>query len=255
MIDLHCHILPGIDDGAVDLKESIRMAKQANAEGIHTIVATPHHQNGRYNNNKENIKKYVQDLKEALAKERVNINILPGQESRIFGEMVEEYKKGSLLTINDTDKYLFVEFPSSQVPRYTEQLFYNLQAQGLTPIIVHPERNKMIIEKPDLLYDLVNRGAMAQLTASSLTGVFGKKIQKFSNQLIYSNLVHFIASDAHNLTSRTFGMEQVFYKIVKEYGMDTVCLFNENAQAVVDGKPCFKEVPEKIRPKKFLKIF
>lgn len=255
MIDLHCHILPGIDDGAQTIESSVEMAKQAISQGINTIVATPHHQNGKYINEKADIEQYVQKLNEEFQQRNLTLTILPGQESRIFGEMVEEYHDNKLLTLNNSHKYVFVEFPSSQVPRYTEKLLFNLQSEGLIPIIVHPERNSRLIEDPDLLYNLVNKGALTQVTASSLTGHFGKKIQKFSHQLIESNLTHIIASDAHNTSHRSFRMDMAFEIVEKEYGMDMVYLFNDNAHSIIKGQTCFIEPPEKVKRKRFLGIF
>ncbi|WP_243495566.1 tyrosine-protein phosphatase [Priestia aryabhattai] len=255
MIDLHCHILPGIDDGAPTVEVSIKMAQKAVSEGIHTIVATPHHQNGTYINEKSDILQRVEELNERLIQERIPLTILPGQETRIYGEMVQDYQNGKILTLNATNKYVFVEFPSSQVPRFTERLLYDIQAEGLTPIIVHPERNSRLIEDPDILYNLVNKGAMTQVTASSLTGRFGKKIKKFSMDLIHANLTHVIASDAHNTSGRSFHMQEANDLISTEYGMDMLYLFQENAAAIVNGHACLKDSPEKVQKKKFLGIF
>ncbi|ADF37986.1 tyrosine-protein phosphatase [Priestia megaterium] len=255
MVDLHCHILPKVDDGALDCNMSFEMAKKALSEGITIIIATPHHQNGRYLNEKKDILQYTQDLNRLLEKEQVPLTVLPGQETRLYGEILQDYQKGKILTLNDTNKYLFIEFPSSQVPRYTEKLLFKIQSQGLIPIIVHPERNSHLIEEPDLLYNFVNRGALAQVTAGSVTGYFGKKIKKFSHQLIESNLVHFVSSDAHNLENRSFHMREALEVMKSEHGQDTVYAFLENAQYVVDGQICFKEPPEKIKKKKFLGIF
>ncbi|MEH6916567.1 CpsB/CapC family capsule biosynthesis tyrosine phosphatase [Priestia megaterium] len=255
MIDLHCHILPGIDDGALDEKISLKMAQKAVSEGIHTIVATPHHQNGHYLNEKKNIVKYVQNLNELLKQEKVSLTILPGQEIRLYGEILEDYRADKILTLNDTRKYLFIEFPSSQVPHYAEQLLFDVQSKGLIPIIVHPERNSRLLEEPDLLYKLITNGALAQVTAGSVTGRFGKRIKKFSQQLIQSNLVHFVSSDAHNLQGRSFYMREALEVIEREHGQDTVYSFLENAQYVIQGQMCYKEPPEMVKKKKFLGIF
>lgn len=254
MIDLHCHILPGIDDGARDLSESIEMAKVAAQQGIHTIVATPHHLNNRYKNPQNAIIDRVRDLNKALLEEKINLNVLPGQETRIYGEMVEGYEIGEILPIDNT-QYVLVEFSSSHVPRYTEKLFYDLQMKGLVPVIVHPERNQEIIERPELLYNLVKKGALSQVTAASICGDFGKKIKKFSMQLIDSNLTHFIASDAHNTSNRTFKMREAFDIIQAKYGNDMVYLFQENAELVIEGSHIYKEVPERIKKKRFFNIF
>lgn len=255
MIDIHCHILPGIDDGAKDINDSIEMAKQAVNEGITSIIATPHHKNGKYENTKQQIIQKVAELNQALQQQNIPLQILPGQESRIYGEMLEDYHKGQLLSLNNTGKYIFVELPSSHVPRYTEKLLFDLQLQGLTPIIVHPERNTEIIESPDLLYNLVKKGACSQVTAASLTGAFGKKIKKFSLQLIETNLTHFIASDAHNVSTRSFKMNEAISIVDKEFGLDYIYMFRENAELLVNGQTMIIEPPQEVRRKRFLGLF
>lgn len=255
MIDIHCHILSGIDDGAKDLNDSLALAKAAVIEGIHTIIATPHHKNGSYENPKPFILEKVEELNQLLQSENIPLTILPGQEPRIFGELLEDYRNGEILTLANGGQYVFVELPSGHVPRYTEQLLFDIQMSGLTPIIVHPERNQEMIENPDLLYQLVKRGALTQITASSTAGYFGKKIKKFSLQLIEANLTHFIASDAHNLENRSFKMVEAFAEIEKKYGNDMVYLFTENAELLVEGKAVYKEPPIRTKSKKFLGIF
>ncbi|KPL59285.1 tyrosine-protein phosphatase [Rossellomorea vietnamensis] len=255
MIDIHSHILPGIDDGAKTIEDSIDMAKQAVSEGIHTIIATPHHRNGKYDNQKSDILPLVDTVNEAFKRGNVNLTVLPGQECRIYGEILEDYKRDEILPLNQSSQYLFIEFPSSSVPRYAERLLYDIQVEGLTPVIVHPERNAELIERPDKLYKLVKNGAITQLTASSLVGYFGKNIQKFSDQMIQANLTHFLASDAHNIHNRTFKMEEAMDYIEKKYGIDMVYYFTENAEMLVDGKTIYKEIPELIKKKKFLGIF
>ena len=255
MVDLHCHILPYIDDGALNDEISLKMARNAVSEGIHTIVATPHHQNGRYLNEKKDIIQYVQKLNDLLKKEQIPLTILPGQEIRLYGEILDDYQNEKIMTLNDTGKYLFIEFPSSQVPHYAERLLFDIQSRGLIPIIVHPERNSRLLEEPDLLYKFITNGALAQVTAGSVTGHFGKKIKRFSHQLIQSNLVHFVSSDAHNLEGRSFRMREALEVIESEHGQDTVYAFLENAQDVIKGRMCYKEPPEVIRKKKFLGIF
>ncbi|MBU8686472.1 tyrosine protein phosphatase [Priestia megaterium] len=255
MIDIHCHILPGIDDGARTIEDSLKMAEQAVAEGISKVIATPHHQNGKYINEKNSIFQCVNQLNVQLEEKHIPLTVLPGQESRIYGELVQDYIDDKVMSLNNTGKYVFIEFPSNQVPRYSEQLLFDIQAQGLIPIIVHPERNVKFIENPDLLYNFVNKGALTQVTAGSLTGKFGKKINKFSLDLIHASLTHVIASDAHNVSGRNFFMTEAIDLIKKDFGIDTLYLLLDNAQAIADGIVCFKEPPEKITRKKFLGIF
>lgn len=254
MIDIHCHILPGLDDGPVTDEESLDMAKAAVKEGIKTIIATPHHRNNKYENKREQILKNVSKLNELLKKEKIPLEILPGQENRIYGEILEDYLKGEILTLSNT-QYLFIEFPTSSVPRYAERLLYDIQVEGITPIIVHPERNKEILENPDLLYNFVKKGSLTQVTAASVTGYFGKNIQKFSKQLIGANLTHFIASDAHNIHNRTFKLNEAYNYIEDIIGKDYVYLFMENSESILSNENIFREIPEKLRKKKFFGIF
>lgn len=255
MIDIHCHILPNVDDGANSLTESAAMAEQAYKEGIDTIIATPHHQNGRYNNLKQDIIKKVAELNEHLQKEKIDVTILPGQENRIYGEILEDYHDGEIMTLGSQSSYLFIELPSGHVPRFTKRICYDIQMEGLIPVIVHPERNSELLEQPDTLYELVNNGAATQITAASLTGYFGKKIQKFSFDLIEANLTHFLASDAHNTTTRSFKMDEAFDLVQKKYGSDLEYMFIENAQLIVEGQHIYREVPERIKKKKLFGLF
>jgi protein-tyrosine phosphatase len=255
MIDIHSHILPGIDDGAQTIEDAIAMAKAAVDEGITKIIATPHHKNGSYENTKQDILKYVSELNTILEEREIPLTVLPGQEVRIHGDILTDYQNGELLTLTGESNYLFIEFPSNHVPRYTEQLLFDMQMQRIMPIIVHPERNAEIIENPELLYQLVKKGALTQVTASSVSGHFGKKIKKFSLQIIEAGLTHFIASDAHNTTNRAFRMREAYDTIQKKFGTNMMYLFQENAELLVAGKVVYREEPERIKKKKFLGLF
>ena len=253
MIDIHCHILPGIDDGAKNVEDSLTMAREAVKEGIHTIIATPH-LNSQYDNRKPAILEKVDLLNRNLQEANIHMKILPGQEPRIFGEILADLETGDIQTLNDS-QYVFIEFPSSHVPRYTEKLLFDVQVKGLTPIIVHPERNAELIERPETLYKLVEKGALTQVTASSLCGYFGKKIKNYSMQLIESNQTHFIASDAHNVVNRTFKMDEAFSLIDSKFGTDYVYLFKENAELLIDKKNIIKEMPMEIKKKRKFLLF
>ncbi|MFC4025120.1 tyrosine-protein phosphatase [Oceanobacillus longus] len=254
MIDIHSHILPGVDDGAKTEEDSLAMAKEAVSQGITTIIATPHNKNGKYDNERASIKNNVQILSELLVKEDIPLTVISGQETRINGEMIEDINNGKLLPLNDT-KYLFVEFPSANVPRYSSQMLFDIQVAGYTPIIVHPERNQELIEHPSRLYEFVKKGALTQVTAASIVGKFGKNIQKFSHQLVEANLTHFIASDAHNTTTRGFCMDEAFHELKNEYGSDYFYMFLENSQLLLDNMNVNRMEPSQVKKKKFLGLF
>lgn len=255
MIDIHSHILSGIDDGARSSSESIMMAKIAVDEGIHTIIATPHYIKGQYEITKQEVLNKVSKLNQLLIKEEIPLNVLPGHEIRINSELIKDYQRANSLSLNDAGSYLLLELPYDHVPRYTEQLLYDIQFEGLTPIIAHPERNAGFIENADLLYNLVRKGALTQITAGSLTGVFGRKTKKFSHLLVEANLTHFIASDAHNVSNRVFNMSKAFSTIQNKYGIDYVDYFLHNAEFLIQKKSVYINEPHKIKQRKMLGFF
>ncbi|MGB3260084.1 tyrosine-protein phosphatase [Paenisporosarcina sp.] len=252
MIDIHSHILHGLDDGAKDLSGSIEMAKQAVAEGITAVIATPHHRHPSYTNDKQSILKGVHELSAELKRQNIALDIYPGQEIRLFGEMADVLDHNEeLLTLNNSE-YVLVEFPSSNIPKYTEQLFYDLLVKGYTPIIAHPERNAEIAENTDKLYRLIKNGALSQVTAASVAGLFGKKTQKLSLDLLEHNQAHFVASDAHNITNRGCVWKQAMDKLNKKLGSDMVSLIDMQAQDVLNGRSMKILAPERIQQRKRL---
>lgn len=255
MIDIHCHILPGVDDGAADEQVSIEMGRAAMLEGITHIVATPHHRNRSWDNPRSSTLKMVDTLNRLFDRHSIEVTVLPGQEPRIFGEMADDGIEDELVTVNDGHKYLLVEFPTHHVPHYTQQLFYDLQLKGLTPVIVHPERNNDIFTHPDILYQLINDGALSQVTTASLIGRNGKKVKKIALQMIDHGLTHFVASDAHNVGERPFYMKEAFAELDKVFGRKALKIFEENAGLLICGELVNREQPEPIREKKFLGIF
>ncbi|WP_096437480.1 tyrosine-protein phosphatase [Alteribacter populi] len=254
MIDLHSHILPNIDDGSSSEAEAITLAEMAVAEGITKIVATPHHKNNKYENKKSTIIEAVNTLNHTLNEVDINLEVLPGQENRIYGELIGDFHNGEILPLNES-KYLFIELPSSHIPRFTKQLLFDIQLEGMQPIIVHPERNQEIMKHPDRLYELVKNGTLTQVTAGSVAGKFGKKIKKFSEELIEANLTHFVASDAHDTVKRPFNMREAYEQIEQEFGIDTVYLFQENAELVIENQQVMIEPPNKVKQKKFFGLF
>jgi len=254
MIDLHNHILAGIDDGPVALEQSLAMLDQAIKQGITVVAATPH-LSPSYQASKSEILRAFEQLQQVVESEQMPIELVLGQEVRVYGDIAEDFAQGKLLSLVGHNRHILIELPSSSVPRFTEQVFYQLYQQGLTPVIAHPERNRAIQENPDLLYDLVEKGALAQLTASSLTGSFGKKVEKLCHQLIDANLIHLIASDAHGVKSRKFRLKEAYQVLEKKYGWTLVEELKDNAQMILDNKPVRTWEPQRVKRKKLLGIF
>ena len=255
MIDLHCHILPNLDDGAVDEAESLEMMKTAIEQGITVIAATPHHQNGRYINEREGVLAGVKRLNELAEEHQLKIKIIPGQEIRLYGEIEADYQAQKIVPIGDNTRYILIEFSNRHIPRYAERLFYDLQLQGLKPIIVHPERNSEIRSNPEKLMTLIEKGALVQITASSVTGGFGKKVKMLTHQLIDANAVHIIASDAHNISNRGFRMKEAMKALEKKYGADYVEYLQSNARDIIENKVIYPPQTGQVKSKKVWGLF
>jgi len=195
--DLHCHLLPGIDDGSKDLEQSLAMAKIAVDDGIRTVVVTPHHLNGVYSNPASEVIRAVAELRESLLAEGIPLKILPGTELHLVPELPEELSAGRALTVANQKKAVLVELPVHTVPYGSEHLLEQLLAQGLQPIIAHPERNSQLRSDPEILEEWVGMGCLGQITAQSCTGQFGPQVQETARDMIHRGLIHIAASDAH----------------------------------------------------------
>ena len=249
MIDLHCHILPGVDDGAASLQESLSMAEQAIAQGITHLLCTPHHNNGRYENEKSSVIAAVHHLQNALDQRNLPLTLLEGQEVRVTGELITAIERDHLLFTDITDTYLLLEFPTQDVPAFSESLFFELRTLGKVPVIVHPERNAIFREDPNRLIPFLEMGCLAQLTAPSIVGIFGKQIQKTAYEMVMHNLVQMVASDAHGISKRRFYLKEAYEIIEQEWGKQKVLQMQQVARDLVNGDnvtyPSYTEVKKK----------
>ncbi len=202
MIDLHCHILPHIDDGAQSLEESLEMCRLAANDGIKTIVATPHQQDGVFNNNAASILQQIETLQKALKDTDISLEILPGADVHIDVSTTENILNKKVMTINDNGRYFLLEFPAHSIPPNIDRIIFDLLLKNIVPILTHPERIGEVQENPNRIYDLLSSGVLSQITAMSLTGGFGRRAQKCAKLLLKHHLAHIIASDAHSATSR-----------------------------------------------------
>ncbi|MGZ4033106.1 MAG: tyrosine-protein phosphatase [Tumebacillaceae bacterium] len=248
MIDLHCHILPGLDDGAQDLQEALDMARIAVQDGITDIVATPHTQNGLYNNDAHTILQATEHFQAALDDAQIPLQVHAGSEVHIHFGLLEHVLRSEVLTVCNQRKYLLVELPVLNLPRDTDDLLHELRVAGITPIIAHPERNVMIQRKPELLGKWIEKGALAQLTADTLLGRMGKKMQVFATFLVQKHLVHVIASDAHNIRTRRPKLRAAYQRLSEVAGHETSTAFRETSKAILQGRPC--TVPEPFHERK-----
>jgi protein-tyrosine phosphatase len=208
-VDIHCHLLPGIDDGAKDLGESLEMARLAVADGTATVIATPH-QLGNYSQNKgDDIRRRVAELQQRLESEKIPLQVLPGADVRIEPDMIAGLVRGEVLSLGDRRKHVLLELPH-ELYLPLEPVLAELSRRGLTGILSHPERNLGILRQPAVLAPLVEAGCLLQVTAGSLCGTMGGECEKFSEWLLSEGMVHFLATDAHGPRSRRPLLKRAF---------------------------------------------
>ncbi len=236
MIDIHTHILPGLDDGAESFEDALNMARAAVSEGITTIIATPHHANGSYTNLAADVKMQVSSLNERFSAENVPVTIQSGQEIRVHDDLLEAWQRRELLTLADS-RYVLLELPSSRIPRITRELIHELLIMNVHPIIAHPERNAEIVQHPERLAELVEAGAYGQVTTHSLLGGFGKRIEQASWKLLRSGSIHVVSSDAHHIVRRGFRLGEAYGAIERTMGEQWVERLQRNASLVVEDAP------------------
>jgi protein-tyrosine phosphatase len=217
MIDIHSHILPGLDDEAASMEESIAMARCAVTGGIKQMVATPHVKSRTYPS-RELILSVLAKLQKELKKNDIPLVVMPGGEYNLEPELPGRLARGEVLTINDTGRYLLVELPPSSVPDYTATVLKELQVEGVTPVIAHPERNYVFMSDYSRLYELVADGSLVQLTAGSLTGYYYTEVTAAARAFLEQGWVHFIASDAHNRSGQLLQFEIAAKEMLQLFG-------------------------------------
>lgn len=202
MIDLHCHMLPGIDDGAVDLETSLAMARMAVADGIEITACTPHIMPGVYDNQGPDIRAAIDRLQAALDESGIPLKLVCGADVHIAPDLVSGLKSGRVLSLNDSRYFLFEPTHHVAPPRI-EQCAFDVMAAGYLPVITHPERLTWIENHYDRFLQMVHAGAWIQLTAGALTGRFGRRPKYWCERMLDDGVVHILATDAHNLRNRS----------------------------------------------------
>lgn len=235
MIDIHNHILPGLDDGAADWDEALRLCEIASLDGIKGLVATPHIRDGLYPNSRVEIMDKLQELRIRLA-ERIDIRIYSGAEVHISMDLPEKIKRGEIPCINE-EGYLLLELPERLLPPRIDDLIFDLKLAGITPIIAHPERCGWAGSDFDSLKRFIEHGALVQVTAMSLTGGFGRGVRRITEKLLKLGLVDVIASDSHSPVHRPPHLSTALKAATKIVGDERAeKLVKENPQRIVAGE-------------------
>ncbi|MRI34272.1 capsule biosynthesis protein CapC [Endozoicomonas sp. OPT23] len=210
MIDIHNHIIPGIDDGAQSIEDSLALLKLAVDNGIQKLVCTPHMHAGRFENDIDTILPPFIKLLSAKSEQNLPIEIAMAAEVRISDEFMIQLKKNKVPMLGQWQgsDCILLEMPHAQIPMGIENLINWLKRQNIRPVIAHPERNKEIMRHPERAKKLAEKGALFQLTAGSIAGQFGSQAEEISKWLLDNKLAQFVASDAHNTTRRPPAMKE-----------------------------------------------
>ena len=201
MIDLHCHILPGLDDGAKDLAVSLRMAAAFVADGVEVVACTPHILPGLYRNTGPQILQATRDLQSALLANGSPLQLIVGADNHIIPDFVAGLQSGRLLCLAGT-RYVLVEPPHHVAPLRLEEFFFSLILAGFVPILTHPERLTWVNTQYAMIQRLVHSGVWMQITAGSLTGAFGRNARYWGERMLDEGCVHILATDSHDDTRR-----------------------------------------------------
>lgn len=218
-VDIHCHLIPGIDDGSQNWEETLAMARMAVNDGIGAIVCTPHQLHNYACNHGQLIRERTCELQRVLDENGVDLLVMPGGDVRIEDGMVQKICAGEVMTLADQYRHVLLELPHEMyIP--LERLLDELATEGFIGILSHPERNQGILENPTVLPGLVDRGCLMQVTANSLTGTFGANLQRFTEDLICQGLVHFVSTDAHSPKARRPLLRRAFDRVEQLVGWE-----------------------------------
>jgi protein-tyrosine phosphatase len=234
MVDVHCHLLYGLDDGAKSLGESIQMAEMAIADGITHVIGTPH-SNAEYAFNAVLIRERRDELQAQLGG---RLQLATGCDFHLSLDNIQSVKKHPTRYTLNQKNYLLVEFADFAIPPSTDETLHGLHLLGLKLIITHPERNGLIRHQPEKLWKWMRLGCYVQVTAQSLTGRFGRDAQHAAEEWMMADRIHFFASDAHDTKNRPLILSEAYKIVAKKRGEEVAnALFTENPLAAFEGRP------------------
>ena len=238
MVDLHHHLLPGVDDGAVDVAAALQMATIAEAEGITTVVATPHTLDGVFDVDRARAAAALAEVQLAVAGAGLALQVRLAAEVRVHETVPQRLIEDPGLSLDGRGVYLLLELAHQGPPPALSDFLFRLAAAGTTALVAHPERNLAVRARPELAVEWAGRGTLLQLTAGSLTGAFGAPIRTCAEQLLRAGVVHVIATDAHSPGKRAPLVQEAFAAAAAIVGDDGAHeLFVGNPSRIVAGEP------------------
>lgn len=214
MIDMHSHILPGIDDGSNSIEESIEMLREAKNAGFDSVISTSHYIEEYYTFNENQRRDLLKDIQNNLARDNIDLKLYLGSEIYLSENILNLLKEFEASTINGTSYVLF-ELPLQVKPMNLYEVIYDMLRNKLVPILAHPERYKFVQESPELVLDLMDKGVLMQSNFASIIGRYGKRAQITVEKLLRNNAVHFLGTDTHKKHSIYTKMPEILVKLEK----------------------------------------
>ena len=247
MIDIHTHILSNVDDGAVNMLDSLQALQSAERAGFTDIILTPHYIPDYYENTTDNLKEKINNLKEQTYKGNIIINIHEGNEIYICEDLVELIKAKKLYTLAGS-RYVLFELPLNHKLFITNNIITEILANNYIPILAHPERYEFVQEDPNVLIDLIKSGVLIQANYASITGRYGKTAQKTVMKMLKHKMVHFLGTDTHRKGSLYEGFDEILKELSKVISKSEIeKLTTNNARCVLDDVEIKVEEPVSIR--------
>lgn len=234
MIDIHSHILPGLDDGAPDMRTALKMARIAVKDGITGAIATPHCCDGVFDCQKEQIIAGCARFNRALQKAKINLEVYPGAEIRLVPEIIELFDKGNVLSLGNTNKAVLLELPDKFISDAVERIVMKFKDRGVEVVLAHPERNLTLQNNEKIIDMLLQAGVSSQLTASSILGKFGRRIKQTALYIADQQNTVFVASDSHNLTSRAPKIKKAIKRIQALRGNSFTEIFDTKTKEILE---------------------
>ena len=248
MIDIHCHILPKLDDGPETIEMACEMAEMAISEGVTHVIGTPH-ANDTHHFDPALVRQRRDELQ---ARFEGRLTLATGCDFHMSFDNLQDIRHDAARFTLNQKNYLLVEFAQYSIPPSMDQALHELHLAGLRPIITHPERNPLIRAQPERLFQWLRQGCYVQVTAGALLGKWGEPAQEAAERWLAGGAVHFLSSDAHNVTSRPLKLKEAFELVKANHGEEVArALLIENPRAVFEGQtlPYVPEVSEDFAPK------
>lgn len=256
IIDIHSHILPGLDDGAKDMDMTMEMIRIYKKNGVNKLIATPHYvKNSSMSTSIEKNKEVLERVRQEIEIAGLDFEIFLGHEIYLCRDILDKLKSGKVATMNGTS-YVFIELPQMDIPDYTRELIRELIDEGYRPILSHPEKNTLIIEDINIVYDFIEDGALIEVDIPSIYGNFGRDVRRASEELLKHKMVHFLGTGAHSSIRRTPRIDSGVEKIRNLIGEDLFkTLTYDNPKSLIEGESIEIEEARPYRKSMFFNLF